>query len=462
MSNNNRILGKKKDELILTKEDLIFLNDLLKNTSALSISNASIKGRFLGIMNKISSLSLTQENLINIFEGLHLGNSESIQNLFTNFNFKKLIEDPSTFINSYQINNSNLSANNKNKFEKLSYIINKDPSNPTPKSKIGKSVLIFFFILSQIVKYIKMKKAIFNGALNRNIRTNSLNINKATEAFNEFKFLAKKFLKMREKIFELTQLQYAEQNIPKDTILYTRPIIPASSIASAPVPKKSIAYEFHYFIYYHFFKNEINHILLKYNKISESILKYNDFIKIKVSEQIKFYSNIILFTNIKKRVTTATGAQREDPVDITFKNNPLNLKVCYKYLDASNYYNKNGIKQTNSGLLDPLGLKPKPQPVGASPIVEPICDFNTIFNINSILYLKRHKNASNEEIYEYNVITKRNKTHFLYNVKAQFFGNEYKIIESKRPKIHFLDMNKYSTPEYTEKYGSIILISYQG
>lgn len=467
---NNRILGKKKDELILTSTDLNFLNQLFKDTSTtsptpgttpLSISNASTKARFLNIMNKISSLSLTQENLINIFEGLHLGNSESIQNLFANFNFKELIENPETFVKNYEINNSNISQGNKNKFAALSYIINKDPANPIPKSKIGKSILIFFYILSQIVKYIKMKKAIFNGALNRNIRTNSLNIEKATQAYNELKFLAKKFLRMREKIFELTQLQYAEENIPKDTIVYTKPITPT---ASGKLPDKP--YDFHYFIYYHFFKNEIDSILLKHDKIKSIMIKYKDFVEIQKDLKIGFYSKRIVFKKIEIPKKSGSG---NEPLSLTFNKNPLKLKVCYKYLDSANYYNKNGVKQTNSSpsaLLDPFGFRPKPVaiPPGstASSAVEPICDLNNILNINSILYLKKHKDTGNEDVYEYNVITKRNNLYFLYSVKAKFFGTEYKIIESKRPKLHFLDMNKYKTDEYIDKYGSIILISYKG
>lgn len=471
-NNKNRILGKKKDELILTSDDLNFLNQLFKDTSTLptnpsvtqlSISNDSTKARFLNIMNKISSLSLTQENLINIFEGLHLGNSDSIQDLFSNFNFKELIKDPKTFINSYEIKNNNISQGNKNKFAALSYIINKNASNPTPKSKIGKSVLIFFYILSQIVKYIKMKKALFNGALNRNIRTNSLNIEKATQAYNEFKFLAKKFLKMREKIFELTQLQYAEENIPKDTIVYTRKF-KVNQTGQTTSTMLGEPYGFHYFIYYHFFKNEIDYSLLKHDKIKSIMIKYKDFedISKELKLNIKFYSKRIIFNEIKIPKTSGSGTEN---LEIKFSKNPLNLKVCYKYLDSANYYNKNGVKQINSTstpLLDPFGFKPKPVVPSATAPVEQICDLNNILNINSILYLKKHKDISNEDVYEYNVITKRNESYFLYSVKAKFFGNEYKITESKRPKLHFLDMNKYKTNEYIEKYGSIILISYKG
>lgn len=489
-NNKNRILGKKRDELILTSTDLNFLNQLFKDTSTLptnpavkqlSISNASTKSRFLNIMNKISSLSLTQENLINIFEGLHLGNSDSIQDLFTNFNFKELIKDPKTFINSYEINNNNISQGNKNKFAKLSYIINKDPSKPIPKSKIGKSILIFFFILSQIVKYIKMKKAIFNGVLNRNIRTSSLNIDKATQAYNELKFLAKKFLRMREKIFELTQLQYAEENIPINTIVYTRTFKVNQTTGQSTMLGEP--YGFHYFIYYHFFKNEIDSILLKHDKIKSIIIKYKDFVDISKepkdpsnvkSLNIKFYSKRIVFNKIKIPKTSGTGTGNES-LDLTFNKNPLNLKVCYKYLDSANYYNNHGVKQTNSTsppLLDPFGFKPKPVAVppgsassSAVPVPDPdplICDLNIISNINSILYLKKHKDESNEDVYEYNVITKRNESYFLYNLKGQMDGNDYKIIESKRPKLHFLDINKYKTDEYIDKYGSIILISYKG
>ncbi len=551
MENNNiKIFGKKKSDLILTEEDLNFLKELLtNNASSLSVTtNNKVKGRFLEIMNKISSLSLTQENIYNIFEGLELGNSESIQDLFKNFNFKELINNPKNFINKFEIQNSNLSRKNKNKFEKLSYIIN--PVNKqTPKSKIGKSILIFFFILSQIVKYIKMKKSIFNGALSRNIRTSSLNIEKAQRAFDEFKFLAKKFLKMREKIFELTQLQYAEESIPKNTIVFVK-----SNPNPKPLPN------FHYFIYYHFFKNEIDKILLDNNKIQNSIVKYSDFVKIKIKEKINFYKNRILFKNI-------------NGIDFTFKpdKNPFNLTVCYKYVNS---YNSNGKKVTNaSSQWDPFGfkesgkgsvkvtggaktkftnpvkLRPSPSPSSSSlstpssastaspsastvsskaspkgrggpqgsgaqpqgsgaqpqgsgaqpqgsgtqpqgsgaqpqgsgaqpqgsgtqpqgsgaqpqvsgvPVVqakEVTCDYKNIFNINSILYLKKEG-----DIYEYNVISKRNSSYFLYHLKAQFQGDNYVIIDSKRPQIHFLNINNYYKDEYIDKYGNIILISYK-
>ncbi len=223
MSNPNTIYGKVRNDYMLNAEEVAFVNNLskrftkqsqlkpnnplniLKNENFVNLTNVNISNQLKKILNKISSLSFIQENIHQIFNGYDLKNSKSLQRLYNQFNFKAMIENPNV-LNQYIFENQ-ISAENKKLFSNKSYI--KNESNN--RSKLGKSVLLFFFILQKMVSYIKNKKADFNRLI-KSGRTNNLStvnqekLNQAIKSYKGFEYLMNKFLKLREKIFLITQL----------------------------------------------------------------------------------------------------------------------------------------------------------------------------------------------------------------------------------------------------------------
>lgn len=349
---NKFIHGLQRENRMLNGEEIGFLNNLGKritnagNYQALpNLRNEEISNKLKVILDKISSLSFIQDNIHEIFDGYDLTNSESIKKLFKNFDFKSMIQNPNV-LNQYIFENK-ITGQNKQKFSNKSYI---NTQNINTTSKIGKSVLIFFFILKKMVEYIKMKKKQFDdliksGRVNNISKVNSNKLAKAIKAYKGFEFLMKKFLKAREKIFSITQLQYVEEPLPKDTIISND-----------------------YFFYYHFFKEVIDGVLLHYNIIPKPLKKYSELNTFLINNKIVFNENnikILLPQSRRNSVITL-------PFIFNFENNPL-YEINIKPDNANIQINKNKV-------------------------------------ISSVLYIKEANNVNNSMT----IISKRNKSYVIF------------------------------------------------
>lgn len=212
--NNIKIYGKKRNQYLLNESEIRFLNEQARSFQSGNRFNPNILNKLKKILDKISSLSFIQENIYQIFDGLNLKNSESMQRLYNDFEFQSMINNPNR-LNDYIFNNK-INNSNKNVLSEKSYI---NHTNKNFKSKLGKSVLIFFFILKKMVSYIKNKKADFDiliesGRINNISKVNQEKLAQAIKSYKGFEYLMNKFLKLREKIFNITQLEYVEEAIP--------------------------------------------------------------------------------------------------------------------------------------------------------------------------------------------------------------------------------------------------------
>ncbi len=293
MNNHIKIYGKKRSNYILNPKDVEFVSELSQkfskplqfNTNGTlenpnNVVNLSVNsedaGKLEKILDKISSLSFIQENIYQIFDGLDLKNSASIQQLYNQFNFEKMIQDPK-ILNSYEFQN-NISPNNIKKFSNKSYIKPANNINGKISKKLGKSVFVFFFILQKMVAYIKEKRRKFD-ALIASSRTkdisnvNSQKLNQAIKEYKGFEYLMNKFLKLREKIFSIIQLENkneVEEEIPIG---------------------QNIRVE------YHFFKLILDGII-RYTFNQNPNISYNDFNEQYIQNQkINFYDDGIEVPN---------------------------------------------------------------------------------------------------------------------------------------------------------------------
>ena len=221
-------------------------------------------------------------------------------------------------------------------------------------------------------------------------------LSKATKAYQGFIFLMKKFLKIREKIFAITQLQYVEENIPKNTIINNN-----------------------YLVYYHFFKELIDGVLLHHHIIDKPIKKYDE-----LNNKVIFTNDNIIF-NFSNNIGSRRNSVFSSQFKFKFNNNPL-----YEI----------HIKNENTNI-----------------------QINNKKAISSILYLDT---SNTNKIIK--IISKRNKSYVMFeyiinninmnnnnnnsNITMNNFNNTLQIIQSKKPKLIEFDKNA--------NYGEIFLISY--
>lgn len=376
---------------MLNAEEIGFLNNLgnqikrfKNNGNGLpNLASEEISNKLNIILNKISSLSFIQDNIHEIFDGLDLTNSASIKDLFSKFDFKTLIKNPNS-MNNYTFQNK-LSVVNQTLFQ--SKIRN---GNISAKDKIGKSLFIFFFILQKMVHYIKMKRAQFDkliesGRTNSISKVNQEKLAEAIKAYKGFLFLIKKFLKIREKIFAITQLQYVEENVPKGTFVGN------------------------YFFYYHFFKNIIDNILINYKMIENPLKKYEDFNQFVKNTKLVFGDNFI-----KIYMRTLNGNRGNTFNELIFNNNPI----------FDFFHNKD--EKNNIQILKK--------------------------NIYSILYF-------NEPNGLMTIISKRNKSYFIFQYKLKEENSNHIVLESKKPKLFNFEKDKINN-EYKNRFGTIFYIAY--
>ncbi len=386
---SNRIHNIERKNRMLNAEEIGFLNNLgnqikrsKNNGNGLpNLASEEISNKLNIILNKISSLSFVQDNIHEIFDGFDLTNSASIKDLFSKFDFKKLIANPNS-INNYTFQNK-LSVVNKTLFQ------NKIRNRNGNEDKIGKSLFIFFFILQKMVHYIKMKRAQFNkliesGRTNHINKVNQEKLAEATKAYKGFIFLVKKFLKIREKIFAITQLQYVEENVPKGTFVGN------------------------YFFYYHLFKDIIDNILIHNKIIEKPFKKYKDFNQFVTDGRIISNDDNIQFILNKNR---------KNDYEFNFDNNPL-----------LNIYHKDG-NENNVRILKK--------------------------NVYSVLYSKELNN--NNKLCT--IISKRNKSYFIFQYLLKEGNSNRIVLESKKPKLFHFEKDKINS-EYKTKFGTIFYIAY--
>ncbi len=203
MENNHFIYGKKRSDFFINEAELQFIKN---HNFAQIMENKDKKEKLVAIFKKIASLSIVQKDIYNILNGFQLPEAKTT-NQYNDFILK--------FIQNQEI---------KNNFRE--------------NGTIGNSIFILYLLLNNIIKYVQQKKIHFQNNIN------SKNVNKINQVYKEIRYLIKKFLKFREKIYMISQLKYIEAPIVKNTII--RP----------------------YFYYYHFYRP----------LIEEYIINNNDFI----------------------------------------------------------------------------------------------------------------------------------------------------------------------------------------
>lgn len=166
ISENKLIYGKLFNDFALNENKLKFI----KNESFIDImKNEEKKERLMSIFKKIGSLSVVQKNIQSILNGFNISTEINKQNY--NQKINAILKNPNLILE-----NNGLMEN----------------------SGISKSILILYLLLNQIIIYVK------------NIKS------KNEQSYKEIRYLIKKFLNMREKIYQIIQLQYIEPPIPKE------------------------------------------------------------------------------------------------------------------------------------------------------------------------------------------------------------------------------------------------------
>lgn len=218
---NNIIYGKKINDYFFNESEL----NLLKTPIADIFANTDQKKAFMLLFKKIFNLASVHKNIINMFESFDMSSKNSIKKYASSFDYSSFLNAPQSALNQGKIGNISLSTNNQNYFKKR-IRSTKNVQNPT---KIDKSVLILFLLFQKLQSYLTLKKAEFNQLMKRGVHYEDRR--ETIKKLNGFKVIAKKFLKIREKLFKLIQYQYVEPPIVKDSEVND------------------------YYYYYHFFRN---------------------------------------------------------------------------------------------------------------------------------------------------------------------------------------------------------------
>lgn len=176
---NNLIYGKRYQDFFINENELQFIKNHTFNNI---MSNEEKKVKLMTIFKKVGLLSVVQNDIYSILNGFELSKLNNPNN-YNNF--------ITQFIEKQNINEN--FRKNKNK-------------------SVSNSIFILYLLLNNILKYIEKKKLNFNKIINSN------NINKINQVYKEIRYLIKKFLKFREKIYTIIQLKYIEQPISKKYI----------------------------------------------------------------------------------------------------------------------------------------------------------------------------------------------------------------------------------------------------
>jgi hypothetical protein len=206
---NNIIYGKKINDYFFNESEL----NLLKTPIADIFANTDQKKAFMLLFKKIFNLVSVHKNIINMFESFDMSSKNSIKKYASSFDYSSFLNAPQSALNQGKIGNISLSTNNQNYFKKRIRSTNVETiTNPT---KIDKSVLILFLLFQKLQSYLTLKKAEFNQLMKRGVHYEDRR--ETIKKLNGFKVIAKKFLKIREKLFKLIQYQYVEPPIVKDS-----------------------------------------------------------------------------------------------------------------------------------------------------------------------------------------------------------------------------------------------------
>ncbi len=280
MEKNDLIYGKKKSDFILSENELNFIK---AHTFSQIMSNEDKKMKLMNIFKKIGSLSVVQKDVYNI-------------------------------LNSFQLNEAK-NTNHYNNFIKKFIQNQKIENNFRKNEEIGNSIFILYLLLNNIVKYVKRKKI----DLNQNI--SSRNEQKINQAYKEIRFLIKKFLKLREKIYSMTQLKYIEAPIPKNT---------------------NITNITNHFYYYHFYRPLIEYIILQKHKINNFVYHYQNVTKYLLFKDEAFFYKLNPNNN-------KVYSMKYIIYDINEFINELNIKIYNSNVNSSeiNVYNLYSIYYIN-------------------------------------------------------------------------------------------------------------------
>lgn len=216
---NNIIYGKKINDYFFNESEL----NLLKTPITNIFANPEQKKAFMLLFKKIFNLASVHKSIFNIFESFDMSSKNSIKKVASSFNYNSFLNAPQNALNQGKIGNISLSQNNQNYFKKR--IRSNKVETITNPTKIDKSVFILFLLFQKLQSYLTLKKTEFNQLMKRGVHRETI------KKLNGFKLIAKKFLKIREKLFKLIQYQYVEPPIPKDSQVNN------------------------YYYYYHFFRN---------------------------------------------------------------------------------------------------------------------------------------------------------------------------------------------------------------
>ncbi len=162
ISENELIYGKLFNDFVLNQSELQFMKNEPFNEI---MSNKEKKDRLMAIFKKIGSLSVVQRNIQNILNGFNISTQTNEKNYTTQIR--------------------NILKNSNSKLETI---------NGNNQSK---SILILYLLLNYIISYIKKRSS-------------------NEQSYKEIRYLIRKFLNMREKIYQIIQLQYIEPIIPKE------------------------------------------------------------------------------------------------------------------------------------------------------------------------------------------------------------------------------------------------------
>ncbi len=204
---NNIIYGKKINDYFFNESEL----NLLKTPITNIFANTEQKKSFMLLFKKIFNLASVHKNIINMFESFDMSSKNSIRKYASSFDYNSFLNAPQSALNQGKIGNISLSTSNQNYFKKR-IRSNKNVQNP---GKIDKSVLILFLLFQKLQSYLTLKKAEFNQLMKRGVHFEDRR--ETIKKLNGFKLIAKKFLKIREKLFKLIQYQYVEPPIVKDS-----------------------------------------------------------------------------------------------------------------------------------------------------------------------------------------------------------------------------------------------------
>ncbi len=226
MSKNNLLYGKKINDYLFNDEELKILNTPIDTIFA----NPNTKDKFMILFKKIFNLSSVHKNILNMFESFQMMTSDSIKKYASTFDYKSFLSNPTAFVSKKSIPNIKLENKEKNYFKKrirTNNQLNDQTNNP---AQIDKSVFVLFILFQKLQNYLLFKKAEFNQLIKHGV--NSEKRRETIKKLNGFRLIAKKFIRIREKLFRLIQFQYVEPPIPETTDL------------NSP-----------YYYYYHFLRN---------------------------------------------------------------------------------------------------------------------------------------------------------------------------------------------------------------